>query len=86
METEMPQPVSPGERLVRQQLLEMLGQELLFQRQPDPRPSSPDVSLDLTHVLNVPEEQQPQKRCESQGLEKTSGLQLSAQESSFTLT
>ena len=43
-----------GQWLVREQLLEVLRQELLFQGQPYPRPRPSNVSLDLSHVLNMP--------------------------------
>lgn len=40
--------------LIREQLLQMLRQELLFKRQSYPCPSPTHISFYFTHVLNVP--------------------------------
>lgn len=42
-----------GNSLVRKQLFEVLGQQLLLQGETNPGSRSPYISLDLPHVLNV---------------------------------
>lgn len=44
-----------GELVVRQELLEVSGQQFLLHGESHPGPGLPHVRLDLTDVLNVPE-------------------------------